>query len=128
MKKELEEKLFKKYPKIFKQKDLSPRKTLICFGFECGDGWYWLIDNLCSCIQNYIDANDRPQIEVTQIKEKYGTLSFYYIGGNDMVDGMVWLAEEMSGTICETCGTTKNVTQTKGWIKTICKKCLEENK
>ncbi len=93
-----------------------------------GDGWYWLIDQLCECIQSYIDANKKDQIEATQVKEKFGTLSFYYHGGDEMISGMVWLAENMSGSICETCGSTENITQTKGWIKTICKKCLEKEK
>lgn len=128
MKAELQNKLYKKYPKIFAQKDLTIQESCMPWGFDCGDGWYWLIDNLCDCMQRYIDANNVYQVEAIQVKEKYGTLSFYTHGGDDTIGGMVWLAESISGTICESCGSTENVTQTKGWIYTICEKCLNEEK
>ena len=118
-------KLYEKYPKIFGQKELSPRESLMCFGFECGDGWYWLIDELCSCIQGYM-INLKDQIEATQVKEKFGTLRFYTNYHDETVGGMIWFAENMSYSICEACGSTKDVTQTQGWVKTRCKKCMEE--
>jgi hypothetical protein len=120
------EKLWSKYPAIFAGKDRSIQESLIPFGLECGDGWYWLIDNLCDCMQRYIDSNNVDQVEATQVKEKFGTLSFYTYGGDDMTSGMVWLAESMSGEICEMCGSTENVTQTKGWIRTVCNNCVKE--
>jgi len=118
-------KLYDKYPKIFAQHKLSMKVTAMCWGIECGDGWYWLIDQLCDCIQGYIDSNDKPQMEATQVKEKFGTLSFYTSGTNEMMHGMVWLAENMSAGICEKCGSTENVSQSKGWIMTRCDKCKE---
>jgi len=126
MKVELENKLFKKYPKIFRQKNLSMNETCMCWGISTGDGWYWLIDNLCNTIQRYIDANKKEQVEATQVKEKYGGLRFYYCGGDDLIDGMIWLAESMSYTICEDCGSTDGATQTEGWISTLCKKCIKK--
>ena len=39
-----------------------------------------------------------------QVKEKFGTLRFYYTGGDDRIDGMVRMAESMSAVTCETCG------------------------
>ena len=100
----------------------------IQFGFECGDGWYWLLNNLMNTIQSYCKNNKKPIINVTQIKEKFGGLRFYYDGGDNKIDGMVWLAEELSYHICETCGTTNHVGQTStGWIYTICKECLGKN-
>jgi len=119
-------KLYDKYPKIFAQKDLTVQQSCMPWGFECGDGWYWLIDNLCDTMQRYINSNKKEQVEATQVKEKFGTLSFYTTGSNRLIDGMLWLAEDLSGGICETCGSTKDVTQTSGWIKTICKECLNK--
>lgn len=58
MKPELQQKLFKKYPKIFRQKDLPMTETAMCWGIDCGDGWYWLIDNLCHSIQSYCDSKN----------------------------------------------------------------------
>jgi hypothetical protein len=60
------------------------------------------------------------QVTLDQVKEKFGTLRFYYSGGDDYISGMVTMAESMSGVTCETCG--KPGTSTGGsWIKTACK-------
>lgn len=124
MKTELQNKLFEKYPKIFAQKDLGPKETLMCFGISCGDGWYWLIDNLCSHLQFHTDKNNRSQVEATQVKEKFGGLCFYTQNRDDYFAGCIRFAEHLSLSICESCGTTKDVTQTEGdWIRTICKDC-----
>lgn len=133
MNKELTQQLFEKYPKIFVQKNLPPRESLMCFGCEHGDGWYWLLDQLCNSIQSYIDCNKHKeivQVEAVQVKEKFGSLRFYYNGGNEYISGMVSLAEHMSYNICEKCGSMKNVKRTKGWIKALCEDCFpkEENK
>jgi len=126
MNEELEQELFDKYPKIFQDKDESPQVTAMCWGIECGDGWYNLIDTLCDAIQSYIDWNDKEQVIAEQVKQKYGSLRFYIRGGDMHVHGMISFAEKMSTKICEECGTMENVSQTKGWIKTICAECYNE--
>jgi hypothetical protein len=42
------------YPKLFPPRH-DPRESLMVFGFECGDGWFWIIDQLCAMIQWKID-------------------------------------------------------------------------
>jgi hypothetical protein len=126
MKKELQDKLYEKYPEIFVQKDLSIQESCMPWGFECEDGWFWLIDNLCDCIQTYIDYNDKEQAEALQVKEKYGSLSFNISTMDEMIHGMVYLAESTSNSICEVCGSTEDVSQTQGWIKTLCDKCIKK--
>jgi hypothetical protein len=55
MKKELDEALVAKYPKIFKFRHAPMTHTAMCWGFECGDGWYNILDVLCSNIQDHVD-------------------------------------------------------------------------
>lgn len=129
MKKELDEALCKKYPKIFKDRYADMKETCMCWGFECGDGWYWLIDQLCDSIQKYIDNNPHlcNQVVAVQVKEKFGGLRFYITEGNETIHGMVWLAEHMSYNICEVCGSTENVsTIGRSWITTECDKCRNQ--
>ncbi|HSG31415.1 MAG TPA: hypothetical protein VLB82_07710 [Thermodesulfobacteriota bacterium] len=138
MKKELQDKLFKKYPKIFRQKDLPMSETCMCWGIACGDGWYTLIDNLCFSLQFDTDRNNYPQVEARQVKEKFGGLCFYYqINASQdpdrsrkcgAIEGMIDFAELMSSSICEECGSNQDVSQTSGWIKTVCKNCLKGEK
>jgi hypothetical protein len=124
MRKELEQKLFETYPKIFFGKDKSIMESLIPFGFECGDGWYTLIYELCNQLQFDTDHNGYPQIEVIQVKEKWSTLRFYTNNANDFQHGMISFAEAMSAKICEDCGTNMNVSRNKtGWIATLCPEC-----
>jgi hypothetical protein len=125
MKKELDEYLCKTYPKMMVNRNLHMTETCMCWGFECGDGWFPILNQLMGNIQHHIDWKNRteevvPQVTLDQVKEKFGTLRFYYTGGDDYIRGLVSMAESMSGILCETCG--KPGTSTRGgWIKTACK-------
>lgn len=139
MKVELQQKLYEKYPKIFRQKDLPMTETCMCWGIDTGDGWYWLLDNLCDALQRHSDSRNEMektkemdklveeeewQVEAVQVKEKFGGLRFYIRGGDDVVFGMIDFAEYLSYRICEECGATEDIKQTRGWIKTLCPKCM----
>lgn len=65
------------------------------------------------------------RVVVDQVKEKFGTLRFYYHGGDDVVDGMVRMAESMSGVTCENCG-VPGTQRGGGWIHTYCDACEAE--
>jgi hypothetical protein len=56
MKKELDYYLVKKYPEIFADRYGKPTQTAMCWGFDCGDGWFKLINLLCWQIQHHIDS------------------------------------------------------------------------
>ena len=76
MRKELDEALCAKYPLIFQDRNADMRTTAMCWGFECGDGWYNLIDVLCSKLYaHYSHANNRYQhlLEVGVGNTLYGT-------------------------------------------------------
>jgi hypothetical protein len=66
-----------------------------------------------------------PQVVAIQVKEKFGTLRFYYRGGDDVVSGIERMAESMSAVTCETCG-APGVTRSGGWIQTLCDTHAEE--
>lgn len=55
MNKHLEKYLVKKYPEIFVDYGGDMRRTCMAWGMSHGDGWFFLIDALCSSIQNHID-------------------------------------------------------------------------
>ena len=111
------------------------KETCMCWGLECGDGWYNLIDTLCYMLQFNTDHNRYPQVEATQVKEKFGGLCFYYQinAGKEpnrehkcgYIAGLVSFAEFMSNKTCEECGSIDNVKQTKGWITTLCEECMK---
>lgn len=165
--------LCEKYPKIFKNRYKKPIDSPISFGIECGDGWYKVIDMLCLAASNvystsiYVDAEDGiklglkpneynkeyyfgiqpPQVIADQIKEKFGSLRFYYhlefdpkiielnVSGkypeiekiisryNDYFDGIVYMAEILSINTCEDTGREGEIHVSGGnrggWYKTL---------
>jgi len=124
MNEKLDELLCQRYPKMMVNREKSMMETCMCWGFECGDGWFNILDQLMGNIQHHIDWKNRDgevvhQVTLNQVKEKFGSLRFYYTGGDDYIDGMVTLAESMSGVTCEECGLPGTQTQ-GGWIKTAC--------
>lgn len=132
MRKELDEKLCEKYPKIFANRHGDMRETCMCWGFDCDDGWYWLIDKLCSNLQWNTDKNNRdgkyPQVVASQVKEKFGGLCFYVQSSTPEQYAAISFAESLSYNMCERCGTTKNLGRTSGWIKVLCKDCAVTSK
>ena len=60
MRRELDEALCAKYPLIFKDRNADMRTTAMCWGLECGDGWYNIIDVLCGLLtSDYRQAQSR---------------------------------------------------------------------
>lgn len=137
MKKELQEKLFDRYPIIFSRRNLPKQESLMSYGITCGDGWYDLIDNLCSVIQKRINekiqskqSSDQrlqeedfdfeltshlPYREVNyvyadQVKSKFDRLCFYLHEYNcdSYILGAIKTAESMSANICQQCGSSVN--------------------
>jgi len=95
MTKELQDKLYNDFPKLFRQKDLPKEESAMCWGIDCPDEWYDIIYKLCRTIQNYIDWNEQKQIEFTQVKEKFGFLRVYYNNSNQWIDGAIAMANAM---------------------------------
>ena len=131
MKKELEEKLVQKYPDILQEYHLTPFESCMGRGFECGDGWYNLIDECCSQLKEYA-KEENIKIVFKQVKEKLARLTIYAgtEGGNKEHDKMVFqitsaFAQE-SKYVCEQCGIkfeeaiTKNI---NGWLSAECDNC-----
>jgi hypothetical protein len=123
-----QEEIFKKYPSLFKNKDLPPSQTCMCWGIDCGEGWFVLVDELCKSINSYeksVKCPNYQSVSFDQIKEKFGTLRVYFSGGDAYIEGLVAMAEQFSGRVCEKCGNQGKIRGT-GWIRTLCDDCHEE--
>lgn len=118
MHKQLDALLCARYPEIFSARG---NDAFALFGFECGDGWFTLIDASCSLVQKYSGATpDRLPLIASQVKEKFGELRFYYRNGSDYAMKAIELAEALSGSICEVCGELGETHEAKGWIQSRC--------
>lgn len=118
-----------KHPEMFSQP----------YGGICvGEGWWPIIEALCARIDSYTKWKNNTrqallksnpynhkipdkiaQVVVTQIKEKFGGLRFYYEGGDEYIDGVVDMAELWASRTCEECG-KPGQSRSGGWIRTLC--------
>ena len=66
---------------LYCQKDLPMTKTCMCWGWECGPGWYPAL-NVLSCKLEALNLlyydKYKVRIQADQVKEKFGTLHFYF--------------------------------------------------
>lgn len=122
---ELDLKLCTKYPKLYAQRGLDMKQTAMCWGFQCGDGWFKLLDTLSHFLTLEIDKG--VELEATTVKEKFGTLRFYYYGGNDYTSELINMFERASEHVCEQCGDWSELRGT-GWVFNLCDKHWEELK
>lgn len=117
MKKELDELLCSRYPMLFRDRHGDMRETCMCWGFDCGSGWFDLIDTLCAEIQRHADEIGFEAV-ARQVKEKHGSLHFY-IDGDEYIHHLVWMAEWLSRSVCENCGKPGWMSE-GGWLKVRC--------
>lgn len=129
MNKELQQRLFDRYPEIFKDRALPEQQSCMARGIECGDGWYHLLDQLCAWLQNLTDEEGCPQVVARQVKSKFGGLRFYYRLEGDqsepcaaMIRGAISFASIFAESVCERCGAPGQRNET-GWIFTLCDDC-----
>lgn len=133
--------LSNKYEILYRDRHASMQQTCMCWGFDCGDGWFDLINALSFQLE-MLNHVLNITITASQVKQKYGTLRFYYsvdfstLKGalNEkqlcrqwlrVIDNLVHQAEIASYHICEACGSWADK-QTKGYIETLCDKHYKE--
>lgn len=109
--KALQDNLIEKYPGFFDS---------MHWGFECGDGWYDLIDNLCMQIQEHIKKNKLEEFQVNQVKEKFGQLRFYASHADEYIYELIDNATIKSSTTCEKCGAPGEHRNSSGWLYVSC--------
>ena len=168
---ELEKQLIEKYPTLFRDRHRPPTESLMCFGLECDNGWFKILDHLFGYLTNLMETELQvpytpeyqakhkddsdyyknhwgakikpPQVILTQVKEKYGTLRVYHhtdmdeipedVWGklnlneyyarlkrfNDKIDFAIDYAEYQSEITCEVTGKDGKL-YTKGWHRVLC--------
>jgi hypothetical protein len=111
MTEDLEEKLYRDYPSLYRNR----QQTLMFDGFACGDGWFTLIDTV-----SFLLSKHDQTIRVEQVKEKLGKLDFYIQNGDKYSAGTTMLAYMISQVTCEICGAPGARYEPKGWLTTRC--------
>jgi hypothetical protein len=127
------------------QEELNAKrlKTKGWYGCIAPDGWKWIIEDA-----DRILAKLDPEYEIHQVKEKFGTLRYYYGTVADwetqeVMDAVIDRAEMLSAKTCDVCGNSSAMSNldrgikydptavlksTGGWYKTICDSCDTEGR
>ena len=69
MRRELDNYLCKKFPLLFADRHKSPQETAMCWGFECGDGWYEIIKEAAEKLEPLI-AKEKENIDAIVKKQR----------------------------------------------------------
>jgi hypothetical protein len=89
-----------------------------------GNGWHGLVDETYDLLEPH-------EIEVTQVKEKFGQLRIYTgimtKEVSDELDPKIWEIESRSMSVCECCGQPAEQRTKGGWLKSICNPCKDIN-
>lgn len=104
--------------------------------WEFGFGWDGLIESLAAAIDREMERDPRistgyvdeqglemPPFCITQMKEKFGGLRFYYEGGNLRIHGLAEMTEQMSYSMCEVCSDIGHQSKNGAWMSTLCPDC-----
>lgn len=75
--------------------------------FECGIGWYDIINDLSDKLEPLAESRGNQigeYVFAEQVKEKFGTLRFYLSCATDDMYKLIDEAEWLSQNTCEACG------------------------
>lgn len=152
---EQDKKLCRDFPILYRNRTASMMTTCMCWGFECGSGWFDLIYDLSfklECINRRIYADlpfwrkallvfsslaskvgivlnvaEPDYIVAEQVKEKFGSGRFYYSGGGRYDETAFRLVGEFENASSMTCEACGKPGRIRegGWLKCRCE-CHEE--
>lgn len=128
--------------KITAAEKLRPKVGEGWYGVITPGGWDWIVEKVDRDLST-LDS----KYEVQQVKQKYGTLRYYYEASEDtpgeireVMDSIVELGELLSAFTCEECGNcalygTRDFKQdhsvklrddNRYYIRTLCDSCNEK--
>lgn len=107
--------LFDRNVDLYRDRPLT--ESLMGFGFECGDGWFAVLDALGEALAARA-VSSGSATQASQVKEKYGTLSFYVFGADRHCSAAIDLAEAFSARVCELTGAQGELLSDRGWYAT----------
>jgi hypothetical protein len=111
--KDVLQKLIDAHPKFFHGKNPTCSSYLL-------EGWYDIVDQGITKIEELLSEKELEEIEVGQIKEKFGYLRIYARVPEHALSVLDEMEEQSSKT-CEVCGAEGKLL-TKGWMSVRCDK------
>lgn len=103
------QRLYARFPTLYRGRHRPLDVSLMSTGFDCGDGWFNLIWHLSASIEDVatqagIARQSDAWPEVVQVKEKFGSLRFRLRNATEPMHHLIDAAADISERTCEVCG------------------------
>lgn len=83
-----------------------------------GPGWHELLDEILTFLRK--EKEKGHDIQILQVKEKFGGLRVYVTGLTEEADRELWALADKSVKICEECGASGQIRSSRGWLRSVC--------
>lgn len=121
--------ILERYPALFERPQGSKGLTLLDDGLACDAGWYQILDRLFADLSKIQKEDILTHLRVVEVKEKFGRLRVYVVGGNERVDARIEQAVDEASATCEGCGGPSPGFRYHGaWYGNICDSCARERR
>ena len=106
---ELTEQTYRAFPYLYRGRTKPPNESAMCYDFECGDGWYQVFYDLSQELTDYIVRHPSLDLEVMQVKSKFGTLRFHLNYSDSSTEELISRARRRADLVCKVTGEIKHV-------------------
>jgi|SRR5476651_1280565 len=106
--------LLERYPEVFLRPDEAR------FELDCGDGWYSIIETLCSLITELNRREGQQPTYLQSVREKLGTMRILVSGRVPEAHAWIEFAEQHSTRTCAVCGKRGKLLFSDGWQRVRC--------
>ena len=116
------------WPQVYGSVYPPSTTSFLSEGFQCGPGWYPLIERLSADIAAILDEMPLEAFRVLQVKQKFGGLRFRVTGSNERILNRIAQAQVEAAHTCEGCGRTSRIRSIDMWLTTGCESCVERTR
>lgn len=106
--------------------DAFSRIGNVQFSFDCGEGWYPIIDTLCYLVTDMNRRAGQQPTFIQSVTEKLGTLRVLVSGRVPESHAWIIFAEQHSTRTCEICGDIGRLLFADGWQRVRCENHVNE--
>ncbi|MCY7322931.1 MAG: hypothetical protein LH660_14305 [Phormidesmis sp. CAN_BIN36] len=119
---QLSNSLYERFDYLYRGRHLPDTQNLMCYGFQCGDGWFNLTYELSEQIERYCQQHpEAADLIAVQVREKFGELRFYVSPLVVEVEHLIEQARVKSRQTCERTGNPGVMCRrSDGYYQTLC--------
>lgn len=100
----LTEQLYLEFPSLYRGRHKTMYESGMCWGFQCGDGWFQILYDLSQKLSDYLIQHPAVDFEVTRVKSKLGFLHVGLSFHNADLRKLIDFACQQAQITCELTG------------------------